>query len=216
MKVLVFDTETTGLPEENNVSILDTFRWPYIVQLSFIYYDSEINDVIDYYDNVIKLPDNITIPEDSTRIHGITNEIMREKGINIKTALKKFNDTLKECDVVVAHNISFDKRMIMVECIRNKISQHFTRGQNKKSEFCTMKNTKDICKIKMVNIKGEEYLKSPKLSELYTFIFKEQPKNLHNSFVDVLLCLRCYFAIIENRDIIINEDIKKLFTFYNI
>jgi DNA polymerase III epsilon subunit-like protein len=124
MKVLVFDTETTGLPEENNVSILDTFRWPYIVQLSFIYYDSEINDVIEYYDNVIKLPDNITIPEDSIRIHGITNEIMREKGINIITALKKFNDILKECDIVIAHNISFDKRIIMVECIRNKISQY--------------------------------------------------------------------------------------------
>ena len=216
MKVLVFDTETTGLPEENNVSILDTFRWPYIVQLSFIYYDSEINDVIEYYDTVIKLPDNITIPEDSIKIHGITNEIMREKGINIKTALKKFNDTLKDCDIVVGHNISFDKRMIMVECIRNKISQYFTRGQNKKPEFCTMKNSKNICKIKMVNFKGEEYFKSPKLSELYTFIFKEEPRNLHNSFVDVLLCLRCYFAIIENRDIIINEDIKKLFTFYKI
>lgn len=216
MKVLVFDTETTGLPEENNVSILDTFRWPYIVQLSFIYYDSEINDVIDYYDNVIKLPDNITIPEDSTKIHGITNEIMREKGINIKTALKKFNDTLKDCDIVIAHNISFDKRMIMVECIRNKISQYFTRGQNKKPEFCTMKNSKNICKIKMINFKGEEYFKTPKLSELYSFIFKEEPKNLHNSFVDVLLCLRSYFVIIENRDIINNEDIKYLFNIYKI
>lgn len=216
MKVLVFDTETTGLPEENNASILDTFRWPYIVQLSFIYYDSEINDVIDYYDNVIKLPDNITIPEDSTRIHGITNEIMREKGINIITALKKFNDILKDCDIVVAHNISFDKRMIMVECIRNKISQYFTRGQNKKPEFCTMKNSKNICKIKMVNFKGEEYFKSPKLSELYTFIFKEEPKNLHNSFVDILLCLRSYFMIRENKDIIVNKEIQYLFNIYNI
>ena len=216
MKVLVFDTETTGLPEDNNVSILDTFRWPYIVQLSFVYYDSEINDVIDYYDNVIKLPDNITIPDNSIRIHGITNEIMRENGINIKIALKKFNDILKDCDIVVAHNISFDKRMIMVECIRNKISQYFTKRQNKKSEFCTMKNSKNICKIKIVNIKGEEYFKSPKLSELYTFIFKEEPRNLHNSFVDVLLCLRSYFAIVENRDIIINEDIKKLFLEYKI
>jgi DNA polymerase III epsilon subunit-like protein len=216
MKVLVFDTETTGLPEENNASILDTFRWPYIVQLSFIYYDSEINDVIDYYDNVIKLPDNITIPEDSIRIHGITNEIMREKGINIITALKKFNDILKDCDIVVAHNISFDKRMIMVECIRNKISQYFTRGQNKKPEFCTMKNSKNICKIKMVNFKGEEYFKSPKLSELYTFIFKEEPKNLHNSFVDILLCLRSYFMIRENKDIIVNKEIQYLFNIYNI
>ena len=216
MKILVFDTETTGLPEENNVSILYTFRWPYIVQLSFIYYDSEINDIIEYYDNVIKLPENITIPEDSINIHGITNEAMREKGISIRTALKKFNDILKDCDIVVAHNISFDKRMIMVECIRNKISQYFTRGQNKKFEFCTMKNSKNICKIKMVNYKGEEYFKSPKLSELYTFIFKEEPRNLHNSFVDVLLCLRCYFAIIENKDIIINNDIKKLFLEYKI
>ena len=216
MKVLVFDTETTGLPEENNVSILDTFRWPYIVQLSFIYYDSEINDIIEYYDTIIKLPENITIPEDSINIHGITNEAMREKGISIRTALKKFNDILKDCDIVVAHNISFDKRMIMVECIRNKISQYFTRGQDIKPEFCTMKNSKNICKIKMVNFKGEEYFKSPKLSELYTFIFKEEPKNLHNSFVDILLCLRCYFAIIENKDIIINNDIKKLFLEYKI
>lgn len=216
MKVLVFDTETTGLPEENNISILDTFRWPYIVQLSFIYYDSEINHVIDYYDNVIKLPDNITIPEDSINIHGITNEAMREKGISIRKALKKFNDILKDSDIVVGHNISFDKRMIMVECIRNKISQYFTRGENKKPEFCTMKNSKNICKIKIVNFKGEEYFKNPKLSELYTFIFKEEPNNLHNSFVDVLLCSRSYFMITENKDIINNEDIKYLFNFYKI
>jgi len=215
MKVLVFDTETTGLPEQN-VSILNTNKWPYIVQLSFIYYDSENNNIIEYYDTIIKLPEKITIPEECIKIHSITNEKMREKGINIERALKKFNDTLKDCDIVVGHNISFDKRMIMVECIRNKISQYFTRGQNKKPEFCTMKNSKNICKIKMVNFKGEEYFKSPKLSELYTFIFKEEPRNLHNSFVDVLLCLRCYFAIIENRDIIINNDIKKLFLEYKI
>ena len=215
MKVLVFDTETTGLPEQN-VSILNTNKWPYIVQLSFIYYDSENNNIIEYYDTIIKLPEKITIPEECIKIHGITNEKMREKGINIERALKKFNDALKDCDIVVGHNISFDKRMIMVECIRNKISQYFTRGQNKKPEFCTMKNSKNICKIKMVNLTGEEYFKSPKLTELYSFIFKEEPRNLHNSFVDVLLCLRCYFSIIENRDIILDNDIKKLFLEYEI
>ena len=43
-----------------------------------------------------------------------------------------------------------------------------------------------------------------------------EPKNLHNSFVDVILCLRCYFMITENKDIINNEDIKYLFNFYKI
>lgn len=216
MKVLIFDTETTGLPEENNVSILETFRWPFIVQLSFIYYDSTKNKVLKVFDEIIKLSDNKIIPFDSTKIHGITNEIMNKKGIEIKQALKSFMEVLKDCDVVVGHNISFDKRMIMVECIRNKISQYFTRGNDKKPEYCTMKNSKNICKILMTNYKGETYFKNPKLCELYNHIFKEEPKNLHNSFVDVLICLRCYFAIIENKDILNESEIKKLFLQYNI
>ncbi len=33
MKVLIFDTETTGLPEGKNPSIMDTCKWPHIVQI---------------------------------------------------------------------------------------------------------------------------------------------------------------------------------------
>ena len=216
MKVLVFDTETTGLPEENNVSILETFRWPYIVQLSFIYYNSDNNSVIKVYDNIIKLPEDINIPEISTNIHGITNEMMREKGISIRKALNEFNNALKDCDVVIGHNISFDKRMVMVECIRNKISQYFTKGINKKPEYCTMKNSRELCKIKKIGKNGEEYFKSPKLCELYEFLFDEIPKNLHNSFVDVLICLRCYFMITSKHDIVNDNQIKNLFLEYNI
>ena len=39
MKVLVFDTETTGLPTERNASITNMEAWPHIVQLSYILYD---------------------------------------------------------------------------------------------------------------------------------------------------------------------------------
>ena len=216
MKVLVFDTETTGLPESNNISILDTKKWPYIVQLSYICYDSEKNIIIDYYDTIIKLPDNMLIPNDSIKVHGISNKDMLEKGTNIKIALRKFNNILKNSDIVVAHNISFDKRVLMVECIRNKISQYFTKGDIRKLEFCTMKNSKNICKIEKINSKGERYFKNPKLSELYYILFREEPKNLHNSFVDVLICLRSYFKISHNIDIITNEEIKNLFLKYEV
>ena len=40
MKVLIFDTETTGLPEGKNPSIYETQKWPHIIQLSYIVYDS--------------------------------------------------------------------------------------------------------------------------------------------------------------------------------
>ena len=43
MLILVFDTETTGLPTERNASIFDNDKWPYIVQLSYIIYDTYKN-----------------------------------------------------------------------------------------------------------------------------------------------------------------------------
>jgi len=36
MKILVFDTETTGLPERSS-SIKETDKWPYIIQISYIF-----------------------------------------------------------------------------------------------------------------------------------------------------------------------------------
>ena len=53
MKILVFDTETTGLPTERNASIISTDKWPYIVQISYLIFDTEINMVLDYVDKII-------------------------------------------------------------------------------------------------------------------------------------------------------------------
>ena len=36
MKIIIFDTETTGLPKDYKGSIYDSDNWPYIVQLSWI------------------------------------------------------------------------------------------------------------------------------------------------------------------------------------
>ena len=55
MKIFVFDTETTGLPSERNASILASNKWPYIVQLSYLIYDTDQAKVLDYVDNIIKL-----------------------------------------------------------------------------------------------------------------------------------------------------------------
>jgi hypothetical protein len=53
MIILVFDTETTGLPTERNASIFENDKWPYIVQLSYIVYDCSKNLVIELFDNII-------------------------------------------------------------------------------------------------------------------------------------------------------------------
>ena len=54
MKIFVFDTETTGLPTERNASILASHKWPNIVQLSYLLYDTEEKMVLNYVDKIIK------------------------------------------------------------------------------------------------------------------------------------------------------------------
>jgi len=216
MKVLVFDTETTGLPTERNPSIFDFEKWPYIVQLSYIVYDTNKNIIIENFDNVIKLQHDIDIPEETSKIHGITKEISNTRGIPISIALIKFNKDLQSADVIVGHNLSFDKRVIMVECMRNKIQQNFNFKRDKKPEYCTMKNSVDICKIEKLTSDGEKYFKYPRLSELYLHLFGETPKGIHNSIIDVIICLRCYVKLVHNYDINSDFGIKKLFIEYNI
>ena len=216
MKVLVFDTETTGLPE-NGASIYDKSKWPYVIQLSYILYDSSNNSSL-IKNNYIKIDESIIITQESFNIHNISREILNAQGINIVLALKEFNDCLKKCDIVVGHNISFDKRMIFVECFRHAVKQYFTsyEGNKKihKPEFCTMKNTTQFCKLERLSKTNHVYNKMPKLSELYLILFPNEslPNNLHNSLVDVAMTLRCYLKYANNIDIVeVNDTLKELF-----
>lgn len=185
MKVLVFDTETTGLPVERNGSIYNSFNWPYIIQLSYMIYDSETNALIGLEDDYIDIPTNVMIDPESVKIHNITSDKLRN-GINIVQALEKFNRHAEKVDLLVGHNVSFDKRMLMVEGVRNKIRVNIT------DTYCTMKNSINLCKIETTSRSGEKYFKYPKLSELYMTLFETEPKNTHNALVDILICLRCF------------------------
>jgi DNA polymerase III epsilon subunit-like protein len=216
MLILVFDTETTGLPTERNASIFDNDKWPYIVQLSYIIYDTIKNVVVELFDNIIDINDNGVISEESIKIHGITKEISKSKGMPIKLALEKFNNDVQKVDKVVGHNISFDKRVIMVECMRNKVQQQFNYNKYKKPEYCTMKNAIDICKLERINKTGEKYFKYPSLSELYYNLFGEIPNGTHNALIDIIVCLRCYIKLVYDQDVKSDFGIKYLFDKYDI
>ena len=51
MRIIVIDTETTGLPLNYDNSILDLNNWPHIIQLSYIIYDISSNIIVK---NIIK------------------------------------------------------------------------------------------------------------------------------------------------------------------
>ena len=65
---LVFDTETTGLPNNFNAPVSDSGNWPRMVQIAWQLHDDEGN-LIENQDYIIK-PEGYDIPFNASRIHG--------------------------------------------------------------------------------------------------------------------------------------------------
>jgi DNA polymerase III epsilon subunit-like protein len=221
MRVLVFDTETTGLPKSKIMNPDTLNLWPHIVQFSYVIYDTILNDIVETSDSIVKLKDEISIPEDSTKIHGITNESSRKNGINVEVILNEFFCNLRNVDLLVGHNVSFDINMIKVELLRfiydtkSNISENEVKEYkynlhyltNYKNICCTLQESIDLCNIKAIDKFGKEYIKFPKLLELHEKLFESIPNNLHNSFNDILVTLRCFMKL--KYDIDLNEKCKK-------
>ena len=202
MKVLVFDTETTGLPTERNASYMETEKWPHIVQISFILYDTDKGSILVAHDHIIQLPDDVIISAESERIHGISHSRCRRQGVPISVALKEFGECQLKADRLVAHNMSFDKRVILAACRREGVHQHFFSSARVMPEYCTMKRTKDIPVVVASNSRGV-YNKFPTLTELHRHLFNgASPRGTHDAFADILICLRCYVELEHNYDIV--------------
>tara|TARA_B110000967_G_C18834315_1_gene535776 strand:- start:310 stop:942 length:633 start_codon:yes stop_codon:yes gene_type:complete len=202
MKTLIFDVETTGLPTKWNARIDDVQAWPYIVQFSWVLYDTDSMDLLKMEDHLIKLGDGMEIPEESTKIHGITNKMMNESGKELTQILSKFYEDLKDSSIIVAHNLKFDKSMVLVESLRNNMDALF----DGKVDFCTMLYGEKLCGLTRKNYRNEIVSKFPKLIELYKKLFDEIPSNLHNSLYDVLVCFRCYYRMRFGKDILTEDD----------
>ena len=228
MKIAVFDTETTGLPKSKIINELSLSLWPHIVQFSYIIYDTELKKIIKTVDLIIRIPENINISDEVSNIHGITNFISQTSQYKIEDALIHFSrDYLNyNIDLIVGHNLSFDINMLKVELMREINNQNNLSDKRVFSQllenlndmkpdsselYCTMQKTIELCNLKAKSKYGKEYVKFPKLNELHMKLFNSQPRNLHNSLNDVLICLRCYYMLEYKIDIIeLDSEIKNL------
>lgn len=201
MKVLIFDTETTGLPTERFPSIYDSEKWPHIIQLSYIMYDTDNFVIIHKSDEIICIGDDVVLTEKSVSMHGISREISKAKGVPIYEALTRFNECASIAETLVGHNISFDKRIFIAECIRNNIKSNFMGST--KQLYCTMKNTKELCGLYTTYNNRKPYLKYPTQTELHRKLFPDEadPQGVHNSLNDVLICLRNYIKLTLSIDL---------------
>jgi len=206
MRILVFDTETTGLPPQNQYKVTEqnVAMWPHILQMSYVLFQTENNKVVKVGDSIIKLSPEVIISEGSLKVHGISRDMSEQNGINIVHALIKFMEGVKESDIIIGHNIGFDLNMVYAEMMRNRDELiAYKPLLEAKKFYCTMKETTQFCCIESPYY-GKNYnkLKAPKLIELHDKLFGEVPSlDLHNSLNDVIVTLRCYMKFKYDKDV---------------
>lgn len=189
MRILFVDTETTGLPTRNWLRILlhkklyTRSGFPRLIQIGWQLTD-ENDKTLSEYAAVVR-PDGFEIPERSVKVHGITTEAAKITGVPVQEVLDHFSIALSKSDLIVAHNLHFDKGVIQGEMDKAGMAGTVSPYLAKKHCFCTMEGTRSI------------FGKRPSLSLLYEMLFSETISGHHDALSDVKACRRCYFGLVH-------------------
>ena len=175
MKLFVFDTETSSLIKK------ETHNECYMLQFSYIIYDIDTKK-IEENDFILKCPLTIT----NSEIHGITDEIS-ERGYEFKDIADIILEDMKGCDLLIAHNITYDLNVLENEL--NRIGRYDDVDMIYNKRYLdTMFLGKMILRLR----------KFPKLIELYKhYNDGKEFDGQHNAIEDVRATLNCYLKMKE-------------------
>lgn len=181
---LFFDTETNGLPRDWKAPVTNLSNWPRLVQIAWVLFDYDGNE-IERKDHIIR-PNGFSIPEEASNVHGITIERAYNEGIDLIDVLLEFNHQIEKTTNLVAHNMSFDEKIMGAEFLRTGLENPIPY----KNLICTMKSTTDYCAIE-----GYYGYKWPKLSELYIKLFGSDFEEAHNAAADINATADCFWEL---------------------
>lgn len=194
MKAFVFDTETTGFTVRDGR--LD--QQPYIIQFAWVL--GEVSpergfEILEEMDILIKPP--ISIPFSASQVNGIYDRDVAGKeplSAHIEEIMQMINT---KADIVVAHNIEYDRDVISYELERLWRAGEF----HPKQSLCTMRSSTDYCQLQW---RGLSY-KPPRLNELYRHLFGTWFEWAHNAMVDVKATAEALGELVKRGVIILEE-----------
>lgn len=188
MNVLIFDTETTGLPLWKEPS--DHPDQPRLVDIACDLW-SDPETLVDSFDAIVN--PGIEIPEELAALHGITTEIALAEGIMPAVMLDRFFDMVSRADLIVGHNVSFDIRMMRIEAARHTGE----KWENGLPTYCTMRKATNHCRIPSPRQRHPEDWKWPNLGEAVQHFFGEEHVGGHRARPDTDAARRIYFHLTQ-------------------
>lgn len=208
-KYLIADTETSSLPISYTAPFTDVDNWPRIIQLAWELC-WENGETIKKVSELIE-PDGWRFPTDKFWVDNGFNEAdSLLNGLPIKPLLTDLAHAMNCADILVCHNISFDKPIIEAEMYRYKVFPKSVRkellpewapglrpeGVNLLKE-CTKLLSTPI--LKLPGFGGSWAW--PKLEVAYRYMFNKDFTDAHQADADVQATKEVYLWIKSMEDL---------------
>lgn len=177
MIAFLFDTETTGLVDNMTIP-LD--KQPSIIEFFGHAVNLETGEVLSEIEHLIKPPNPIS--EEITRITGITNEDLSTCA-PFQVYSELIRKAIESYDLVIAHNLSFDREMLTLEFMR--LNQELVWPRT----LCTVEATVHLLGYRL-NLTG-----------LHQHLFGEGFPEAHRARHDVAAMTRCAIELHKRGEI---------------
>ena len=194
MRVLCFDSETTGLPDWKQPS--EAPHQPHLVQLAAILADETPEgwtEISSFY-GLVK-PEGWEIPQEMTDIHGISQERAMLLGMPERRVAAIFWHLFGVADLLVGHNVSFDARIMRIALKRVGLDDVALEPLKAGPKYDTCSKSTKLVNLpptaKMIAA-GFKTAKAPTLSEAYRHFFGEELAGAHDALNDLRANIRLY------------------------
>ena len=175
MKIVLFDTETTGLVRPGPA---DLKLQPYITEFYACKIDEEFT-MLGEVDTLIRPP--IKIPDEVIKISGITDEMVKESPV-FPMVFSQLASFFTGVDILVAHNLPFDRDVLKNELLRIDKLLKFPWPRH---HLCTVEKT--------YHLRGHRL----KLSQLHELATGQGHSGAHRAKNDVFALVRCLHWLTE-------------------
>jgi len=183
---LIFDTETTGLPDWKTRP--DGKDQPHLIELGMQLYEN--NQLISSIGVLVQSP--VLVSKGAFDAHGITKEQLDNFGMQPITAAKLFTFYMNRADRLVAHNYQFDQLIMLGHLMRLGLNIDVIKLR-KIPSFCTKLKSTNVLKLPG---KYPGKYKWPTLNEAYKHLVDSKGfSGAHRALVDVEACYKVLCAL---------------------
>jgi DNA polymerase-3 subunit epsilon len=208
MHVLIYDTETSGLPLFSQPS--EDPGQPHLCEIAALLFDSTTRELQCTFHHLVR-QDGWEVEPKAFEAHGITPERSFAEGIDEATAVRGFYALQARADVRVAHNEMFDQRILRIglkryleahdEAARDALCDMFKL----RPAYCTMKAAQPLVNLPATEAMRKSgrgsWKKPPSLAETYQHFFGAMFEGAHGALADAKACARIYFHLTQGVDI---------------